>query len=276
MSHDRFLAGRAALVTGGASGMGRAIALALAEAGADVAIGSRLSGRPAAAGEIAYFPSLPELERTRQEIEARGVRAIALDLDVCRRESAAGLHRAAIELFGKVDVLVNAAGITVEQTVSEHDDELWLKVIDVNLNGAYRMIKLCLPGMMERRWGRIVNIASTSASVGSPTTAAYSASKAGLVGLTRCVALEGAPCGVTCNAISPGWVRTQFGARWMAALAHAEASEAGAYEARTAQGNPQRRLIQPEEIGALAVFLCRDAALGITMQDLTVSGGSVW
>ena len=103
-----------------------------------------------------------------------------------------------------------------------HPDELWHQVIDINLNGVYRTIKLCLPGMIDRKWGRIINIASTAASVGSPTNAAYCASKAAVVGLTHCVALEGAPHGVTCNAISPGWVETDLGKNWMRQLAETE------------------------------------------------------
>ncbi|PHX55238.1 hypothetical protein CP500_011915 [Tychonema bourrellyi FEM_GT703] len=157
-----------------------------------------------------------------------------------------------------------------------HSDELWHQVINVNLNGVYRTIKLCLPEMIDRQWGRIINIASTAASVGSPTNAAYCASKAAVVGLTRCVALEGAPHGVTCNSISPGWVETNFAKNWMRQLAETEDKGLAEYMEEIKQTNPQKRMIQPEEIGELAVFLCRDEALGITMQDITVSAGSLW
>lgn len=207
---DRFLEGRAAMVTGGASGMGRAMALAFAGAGADVAIGSLLSDRSGtvAEGEIAHLPGQGELDAAAGEIESCGARALAMGLDVTSTESVEAFFDATIEAFGKVDVLANAAGITAEQTIVGHADALWEKVLDVNLNGAYRAIKLCLPGMIERGWGRIVNIASTAASVGAPTSGAYCASKAGVVGLSRCVALEGAAHGVTCNTISPTWVET--------------------------------------------------------------------
>ena len=275
--NDKYLSGRVAMVTGGASGMGRAMALALAEAGAEVAIGSLLAGGTSVERELVYLPGQQELDDTAREIEAHGVRALALDLDVTSMDSVQAFHDATVKTFGKVDILANAAGITAEQTISGHPDELWDKVIDVNLNGTYRTIKLCLPGMIERKWGRIINIASTAASVGAETSGAYCASKAGVVGLTRCVALEGAKHGVTCNAISPTWVETKFGTSWMADIAEEQEGRTGeAYIADAKAANPQGRLIQPGEIGALAAFLCRDEALGITMQDLTVSAGSLW
>jgi len=275
---DRFLEGRTAWVTGGASGMGRAMALALADAGSNIAIGSLLAGAGTQAeGELAYLPGERELETARQEIESRGVRALALGLDVTSDTSVADFHRSVSEELGPIDILANAAGITAEQTVSGHPDPLWHKVIDVNLNGIYRTIRLCLPTMIERKWGRIINIASTAATVGAPTSAAYCASKAGVVGLSKCVALEGAAHGVTCNAISPTWVETKFGTSWMSDIAEVQEGRSGeAYIADARAANPQNRLIQPSEIGALACFLCRDEAAGLTMQDLTVSGGSLW
>ena len=274
---DTYLAGRAAMVTGGASGMGRAMALAFAGAGADVAIGSLLADGARADGEVSNLPGAEELEATRAEIEALGVRALAVDLDVASMESVRAFYDATVEAFGKVDILANAAGITAEQVICDHPDALWDKVIDVNLTGTYRTIKLSLPGMIERKWGRIVNIASTAASVGAATSGAYCASKAGVVGLTRCVALEGAPNGVTCNAISPTWVETKFGVEWMKEIGDEEEGTTGEqYIADAKAANPQGRLVQPAEIGALAAYLCRDEAFGITMENLTISAGSLW
>jgi len=184
---------------------------------------------------------------------------------------------ATLDRFGQVDVLANAAGITAEHTIVGHSDSLWAKVIDVNLTGTYRAIKRALPGMIERRWGRIINIASTAASVGAVTSGAYCASKAGVVGLTRCVALEGAAHGVTCNAISPTWVDTGFAREWMTDIAEKQEHRSGEeYVADVKKSNPQGRLISPTEIGALALFLCSDGAQGITMEDLRVSAGSLW
>lgn len=274
---DTYLAGRAAMVTGGASGMGRAMALAFAGAGADVAIGSLLAGGARADGEVSNLPGAEELEATRAEIEALGVRALAVNLDVASMESVQAFYDATVAAFGKVDILANAAGITAEQVICDHPDPLWDKVIEVNLTGTYRTIKLCLPGMIERKWGRIVNIASTAASVGAVTSGAYCASKAGVVGLTRCVALEGAPHGVTCNAISPTWVETTFGVEWMKGIGDEEEGTTGEqYIADAKAANPQGRLVQPAEIGALAAYLCRDEAFGITMENLTISAGSLW
>jgi NAD(P)-dependent dehydrogenase (short-subunit alcohol dehydrogenase family) len=274
---DQFLAGRAAMVTGGASGMGRAMALAFAGAGADVAIGSLLAGGTRADGEVSYLPGQAELDATKAEIEGLGVRCHAMGLDVTDDASVEAFFQATMDAFGKVDVLANAAGITAEQTLCGHPDPLWDKVIDVNLSGTYRTIKRVLPEMIERKWGRIVNIASTAASVGAVTSGAYCASKAGVVGLTRCAALEGAPHGVTCNAISPTWVETSFGGDWMGDIAEKQESRAGdAYIADAKAANPQGRLINPREVGALALYLCRDEALGMTMQDLTLSAGSLW
>ena len=274
---DKFLSGRTAMVTGGASGMGRAMALAFADAGADVAVGSLLAGGAKVTGELVNMPGAEELESTREELLAKGVKAVAASLDVTSTESVQAFYDTTQQTFGKIDILANAAGITAEHEICGHSDALWDKVIDVNLNGTYRVIKLCLPGMIERKWGRIINIASTAASVGAVTSGAYCASKAGVVGLSRCVALEGAPHGVTCNAISPTWVETTFGKEWMSNIAEEQESRTGdAYIADVKEANPQGRLVQPSEIGALATFLCRDEALGITMQDLTVSAGSLW
>jgi NAD(P)-dependent dehydrogenase (short-subunit alcohol dehydrogenase family) len=257
--------------------MGLAMATAFASAGANVAIGSLLAGGKRAEGELVHLPGRAQLEEAKAAIEAVGVECLAMDLDVTSDESVEAFHHAVVERFGPVDILANAAGITAEQPVVGHPDPLWDKVIEVNLTGTYRAIKRVLPAMIERGWGRIINIASTAASVGSATSAAYCASKAGVVGLTRCVALEGAPHGVTCNAISPTWVDTGFAREWMSDIAHKEGMESGdEYVAGVEKSNPQGRLIAASEIGALALFLCTDGAKGITMEDLRVSAGSLW
>ena len=208
--------------------------------------------------------------------ERRAVKALAIDLDVSSTDSVRAFYDAAIARFGKIDILVNAAGIAYEHSICDHPDEEWYRTIDVNLNGIYRTTKLCLPGMIDRKWGRIINIASTYASVGVLLHAAYCTSKAAILGLTRCVALEGAPHGVSCNSISPGWVETNMAKEVAMRLSQAEGRTAAEYLEEIKQGYPQKRLIQPQEIGALAAFLCRDEAFGITMQDITVAAGSLW
>jgi 3-hydroxybutyrate dehydrogenase len=277
---DRFLAGRVAWVTGGASGMGRATALGLARAGADVAVGSLVASQRSAvlADQNCHTPSDESLAHTRREIASQGVRGLALPLDVCDDASIEASFREILAAFGKIDILVNAAGSSVRKLMAGHPDELWHRMLDVNLSGPYRTIKRCLPGMIERRWGRIVNFASTAANVGYPMHGAYCASKSGLLGLTRCVALEGAPHGVTCNAINPGFVDTDSNyaaSRMEIEIAGLDVSVED-YRAKVAESLPQKRYLSPEEVGALAVFLCRPEALGIEGQDITIAMGSQW
>ncbi len=259
--------------------MGRAMALAFARAGADISVGSLLADKGVAkvGGELSYLPGQDELQATREEIEGLGVRCLALGLDVTETESVQAFCNTTIAELGKVDILANAAGITAEHAISGHSEALWRKVMSVNVDGAFRTIRLALPGMIERRWGRIINVASTAASVGAATSGAYCASKAALVGLSRCVALEGAPYGVTCNAISPGWTDTNFGRDWMSDIAVVQEKRCGEEDIAAAeQANPQGRLMQVGEVAALALYLCREEALAMTMQDLTLSGGSLW
>ena len=277
---EKYLAGRVAWVTGGASGMGRATALALARAGADVAIGSLVASQRGAVlqGQNCHTPSDDKLMATKAEIESLGVRSLALALDVCSNESVALSYKAIVSALGEVDVLVNAAGSSARKYMVDHPDELWLRMLDVNLTGPYRTIKLCLPGMIARKWGRIVNFASTAANVGYPMHSAYCAAKSGLLGLTRCVALEGAAHGVTCNAINPGFVDTDSNysaSRMEIEIAGLDVSVED-YRAKVAEGLPQKRYLKPEEVASLAAFLCRPDALGIEGQDITIAMGSQW
>jgi NAD(P)-dependent dehydrogenase (short-subunit alcohol dehydrogenase family) len=272
---DRYLDGRVALVTAGGSGIGRAVALALAEAGAAIALGTRPRAG-SQAGELCYAPTADEVASAQEHIEALGARCFVAELDVANSDSVWSFVDRAEKTLGPVDVVVNAASVGAEQTVVGHPEALWQRVMEVNLNGTYRTVRRCLPGMIERRWGRVVNIASTSASTGSATRPAFASSKAGVVAFTRCVALEGAPFGVTCNTISPGWVETPFGREWMTHIAEMRVGVSGdAFMAEQKADNPQGRMIQPLEIGAYCAFLCRDEAIGITGQDLTVSAGAL-
>ena len=271
----RELEGRVALVTGGGTGQGRAAALALAAMGADVVFGSYV----ARDGEDAVgttYPTDGEMRRTAAAIRKRGVRALGRHHDARSDESCQALADAAAERFGGVDILVNAAGICVQGPICGHDDAHWREVIDVNLTGAYRMTKRCLPGMIERGWGRIALVASTAANVGAPNHGAYCASKAGLLGLMRCVALEGAPHGVTCNAVCPGFVDTGMVRQDMEALARREGIAVGEAYARTAALSPMNRMLQPDEIAAAVAFLCSDGARGVTMESIDIAMGSLW
>ncbi|MBN2651017.1 MAG: SDR family oxidoreductase [Spirochaetales bacterium] len=277
--YEKFLEGKTAMVTGGASGMGRAMALEFAKAGANVAIGSlcATSIKKKVDGELVNMPGLDELNATKGELEALGVKVIAVELDVTDKESCANFYNKSVEAFGKVDILANAAGITAEHLVEDHPDRLWDKVHEVNATGPYNMMKLVIRGMKERKYGRIVNISSTAGNVGAPMSPAYCSSKAAVLGLTRAAAQEGAAYNVTVNAICPGWVETKFGREWMSDIAEKQQNRSGdEYINEEKANNPQGRMIQPIEIGALAAFLCSPNALGITGQDITVSAGSLW
>jgi 3-hydroxybutyrate dehydrogenase len=274
----RVLAGRTAWVTGGTTGIGRAIALALAEAGADIAIGglpeqARLDG-----AAYADRATDDEIESTRREIEARGVRCFAMPFDVRSHDSLEMFLVAAQAALGPVDVLVNAAGVSAQEAMVEALDATWATVIDIDLNGPFRTIRLCMPGMLARVWGRIVNIGSTAAAVGFTRYSAYCAAKHGLAALTRCVALEAAAHGVTCNQINPGSIATG-----MMRLGSARRVRQGG-QGRTIEENarliaaahPQKRIVEAEEIGALAAYLCSDDARGVTGEGISVTGGAAW
>ncbi|MFN4140388.1 SDR family NAD(P)-dependent oxidoreductase [Aestuariivirga sp.] len=271
------LGGKAALVTGGLTGQGLAIARALAKDGANVAAGSYV-GASARLGDAAAYPEGEQVEAVRRALESHGGRVFAGHLDVRDMESIRGFVAAAEKDCGPIAILVNAAGTTAEQPVSGHPDALWDKIIDTNLTGAFRMTREVLPGMIARQWGRIINIGSTAATVGWKDNPAYCASKAGLLGLTRCVALEGAAHGVSCVMISPTWVETELMRRNVEQLVAREGKGRTLEDAMAeiAAQNPQHRIIQPGEVAALAAWLCREDARGITAENIQITGGALW
>jgi NAD(P)-dependent dehydrogenase (short-subunit alcohol dehydrogenase family) len=260
------------------TGQGLAIAHALAREGAGVAVGSFVSEAVGRRGDAAAYPDPAEITSVREALGAHGGRVFAGHLDVRDAASVDAFAAAAEAEIGPADVLVNSAGTTAEQPVSGHSDELWLKIIDTNLNGAFRMTRRLLPGMIQRKWGRVINIGSTAATVGWKDNPAYCASKAGLLGLTRCVALEGAAYGVSCVMISPTWVETELMRRNVEQVVAREGKGRTLEDAMAeiAASNPQQRIIQPGEVAALAAFLCRDDARGITMENIQITGGALW
>ena len=272
------LTNRTALITGGLTGQGLAIATALAQAGANVAVGSYVGATQGRSGDAAAYPEIAEIERVRTMLAAQGSKVHAAHLDVRTPDSVAAFIAATTSACGPIDILVNAAGTTAEQPVCGHTDELWAKIIGTNLTGAFRMTREVLPGMIARKWGRIINIGSTAASVGWKDNPAYCASKAGLLGLTRCVALEGAPHGVTATMVSPTWVETELMTRNVAQVIAREGKgrTLEAAMAEIARGNPQGRIIQPGEVAATALFLCSDGAKGITGENIQITGGAHW
>lgn len=252
---------RAAIITGGLQGIGLAIAVELAKQGAAVAVGARRGNDEMLANAAR---------------EAIGVPCFVGMLDVSEQDSIDSFLAEAEAANGPLDILVNAAGVSLHQTVDGHSDQDWDQVIDINLTGPFRMIRACLPGMKQRGWGRIVNIASTAARTAKANYPAYCASKTGLIGLTRAVALEGAPHGVTCVAVSPGWVETEMLRQSAQKMAQRSGRTAEDEIADMAASNPQNRLIQPEEIARVTAFCCSDAAPGLTMEDIQVNAGALW
>lgn len=252
---------KSAIVTGGLSGMGLAIARRLTQDGIDVTIGARRGGDTLAAEAI---------------LGPKGVTAHVAALDVRSSESVDAFVSDVVARRGGVDILVNAAGLYEEAAMIGHPDQVWDDQIDTNLSGTFRMIRAVMPHMKDAGWGRIVNLASVAAHNGMANNAAYCASKAGLLGLGRCVSLEGAAHGITCASISPTWVETEMLKQFIDADIKASGKSRDEVRAEYAASNPQHQLVQPDEIAELAAFLVSDAARAITMEDFQVNAGSLW
>jgi NAD(P)-dependent dehydrogenase (short-subunit alcohol dehydrogenase family) len=254
------LSGKTALVSGASRGIGRAIALALAEAGADVALTAR---------------HLPELEQLASEVEAQGRRAIGLACDITQAEQVSRLPQELEARFQPIDILVNSAGIAESHKFLDHPDDLWQRHLEINLTGTYRMCKAFAPSLAARGWGRIINIASTAGKVGGRYTAAYSASKHGVLGLTRSLALELVAYNITVNAVCPGYVDTSMTARAIRNIVERTGRTEQQARAALEEKSPQKRLIAPEEVAALVVLLASDSARGINGQAINLDGGQV-
>ncbi len=255
------MTGRVAVITGGLAGIGLAVAQELVHQGVRVAIGARRGGD---AQQVALMQ------------KEMGPDVYVSALDVTEEGSVTGFMDGVAHALGPVDILVNAAGITLHQTTCDHGLEDWRAVIDTNLTGPFLTTRACLPGMIARGWGRIVNIGSTAARTAKPDYPAYCASKAGLLGLTRSVALEGAPHGVSCVMISPTWVETDMLRSSAAQMADTAGRTIEEEIAEIAASNPQNRLVLPAEIAALVAFACSDAAPALTMEDIQINAGAHW
>jgi 3-oxoacyl-[acyl-carrier protein] reductase len=265
------LSGRVALVTGGSRGLGRADALALARAGADVAIADIQvesdSGDDAAEygalAQAARAQGMVYTESTAEEIRGMGRRALALKCDVTDRAQVAATVGRVVEELGSVDILINNAG-TLDHAAQFPDQspELWERDLRVNLSGGFNCAQAVWPHMQERGWGRIINMASVAGTLGGFGQASYSTTKAGILGLTRTLAMEGGRHGITCNAIVPGVIGTEaFN------MANPKMNE------RIVNRTVLKRAGEPEEIANAIAFLCSDLASYITGIELNVSGG---
>jgi gluconate 5-dehydrogenase len=245
------LRGKVALVTGGSKGLGLAMARGFAEAGADVVISSRHAN---------------ELEQAAARIlDGTEVRARWFVADMTRRDDVAQLARSAVDAFGKVDVLVNNAGSNVPQAVEDMTDDKWDEIVELNLSSCMALSRALIPQMKSRKWGRIIQISSVMGLASKAGRGAYSATKSGLIGLSRAMALELGPHGITVNCIAPGPFLTDLP---MSVLSKAEQA---VFAERTALG----RWGEPRELAGPALFLASEAGSYVTGTVLTVDGGAL-
>jgi 3-oxoacyl-[acyl-carrier protein] reductase len=244
------LSGKAALVTGGSRGIGKAIALRLARQGADIA--------------FSYKGNAVAAKDTVGEIEAHDRRAVAIQGDVRDPDSAENVVKGALEAFGKIDILINNAGITRDDLIMRMTPEAWRDVLETNLFGAFWMTKAVTRPMLKARSGRIVNITSVSGQAGQMGQANYSSAKAGLIGLTKATARELGSRGITVNAVAPGFVLTELTKGLPEAL-----------QAEITNRTPLGRFGTTEEVADAVAFLASDEAGYITGQVLAVDGGLV-
>ena len=255
------LTGKRAVVTGASRGIGRAIALALAQAGADVAVAARSEG---------------ELADLKAEIERLGRRAMAIQCDVTdAAEVQHHLCGGVLGGWGGADILVNNAGASGSHKLVDHPDELWHRMLAINMTAAYYVSKAFAPAMVAQRSGRIIMIASIAARVGGKYIAAYTAAKHGLLGLTRALAVELNPSAITVNAVCPGYVETPMTEANIANMVALTGRTAEQVRGTLERMSPQNRLILPDEVARIVVFLAQDAAGSITGQAINIDGGEV-
>ncbi len=255
------LTNKSAIVTGSTSGIGLGIARALAAQGANVMLNG-FGDRSAIADLAATLAA------------AHGVQVLYSDADMTRPDQIEAMVRQAEAAFGAVDILVNNAGIQHTARVEAFPPEKWEQIMAINLSSNFYAIRAALPGMQQRGWGRIVNIASVHGQVASSNKAAYVAAKHGVIGLTKAVALENARTGITCNAVCPGWVLTPLVQKQIDDLALREGlTPQAAQERLLGEKQPSQEFATPEQIADAVLFLCSDGARQMRGAALTIDGG---
>ena len=255
------MGGHVAIVTGGLTGIGLAAAECLLRAGNKVAVCSRAGADPEAVAAVHA---------------ALGPEVLVDAVDVASQASVDGFVDRVRRDLGVPQILVNSAGIYREAFLGDHPMQDWTDQIDVNLTGSFRMIRAVYAGMAERKWGRIANVASTAGTKGAAGYAGYCAAKAGVIGLSKAVAVEGAPVGINCISVSPTWVETPMMTNAIGRIATARGITREDAHARLEKSNPQNRLVQPSEIGTLIAFFCSDQSPGLTNVDIQVNAGADW
>jgi 3-hydroxybutyrate dehydrogenase len=250
---------RTALVTGGGTGIGFAIARTLVTEGARVAIASREATR---------------LATVAMELDSPGERVMPLQMDVTDRTSVARGVEAVAARWGRIDILVNNAGVSGITAVSDPDEAVWQQIIATNLTGMYVVTKLAVRHMKDHAHGRVLNLSSVLGRFGVPGYAGYCASKHGVIGLTRSLALELAPRGITVNALCPGWVETAMAREGIANGARAMGVSEAEFRRQAEAAVPLKRFIRPDEVAQLAAYVASDAADGMTGQALNLCGGA--
>lgn len=257
---DRPLVGRGAVVTGGSRGIGAAAARALADAGASVVVSARPSER---------------LEATAEALRATGAGAWAVPCDVTEPAEIEALRDRAIGYLGSVDILVNSAGAAPSAPFGRVTLDEWNALLALNVTGPFLCTQAFLPAMLERGWGRVVNVASVAAKEGAPYIAAYTASKHALLGMTRALGAEVAARGVTVNAVCPGYVDSEMTDASVERMTAKTGRSAEEIRDRLNAMSPQGRLMEPEEVAYLIAALCDPRAKGINAQSIVLDGGGV-
>ena len=253
------LKGRTAVVTGSTSGIGHAIAVALAEAGANVVVNG--------------LGTEAENEAAIKAVAKFGTRVTFSAANMLRNNQIADMIAQTEKDFGAVDILVNNAGIQHVSPVEDFPIEKWDAIIGINLSSAFHTTRAAVPGMKKRKWGRIINICSAHSLVASPFKSAYVAAKHGLAGFTKTIALELAETGITSNAVSPGFVWTPLVEGQLPDLARTKGITIEEAKAFVAASQPNKRFITPAEVAALTVFLSTEAAKSITGANYSIDGG---